>query len=401
MKGRRFLSLTAALLAAAVLTACGAENGTEGIEELAYTESAPAAYDMAQTAPVAAGADMGDPWEVEAPVEDAAAEEESEAALLEEGTGGAAALAESGGNGAVSKKLIRNAQMELETRDYDTLLAYITRQTQEFGGYVETLSVSGQAQEGNRYAEMTLRVPQDKLDGLLDGVSGQSNVVYRRESVQDVTLQYVDLDTHKRSLLTERDRLLELLEKAETVSDLIEIESRLSEVRYQIESLEEKLRMIDDQVDYSTVSMTIREVKLYTPAEEKGLWKRMTEGFSGNVTRLIWDIEDLFVALFAALPYLLAWAAAILCVALLIRLLGGALRRRRAKKRAKKRSEGEREAAYEIVPDKEAAHETGLDKESAREAVPDGEAMSQEASGEAPRRETSEKAEEGQNGRTV
>ena len=363
MKGRRFLSLMAALLAAAVLTACGAENGTEGIEELAYTESAPAAYDMAQTAPVAAGADMGDPWEVEAPVEDAAAEEESEAALLEEGTGGAAALAES-------------ARL-------DPALA------------------PERAQEGNRYAEMTLRVPQDKLDGLLDGVSGQSNVVYRRESVQDVTLQYVDLDTHKRSLLTERDRLLELLEKAETVSDLIEIESRLSEVRYQIESLEEKLRMIDDQVDYSTVSMTIREVKLYTPAEEKGLWKRMTEGFSGNVTRLIWDIEDLFVALFAALPYLLAWAAAILCVALLIRLLGGALRRRRAKKRAKKRSEGEREAAYEIVPDKEAAHETGLDKESAREAVPDGEAMSQEASGEAPRRETSEKAEEGQNGRTV
>ena len=65
-----------------------------------------------------------------------------------------------------------------------------------------------------------------------------SNFVSRQESIDDVTLQYVDLESHKKMLEEEQKRLLELMEKAETMEDIITIESRLTEVRYQLESME-------------------------------------------------------------------------------------------------------------------------------------------------------------------
>ena len=68
-----------------------------------------------------------------------------------------------------------------------------------------------------------------------------------------MTLQYVDLESHKKALTTEQDRLIELMEQAETVEDIITIEGRLSEVRYQLESMESQLRTYDNKIDYSTV----------------------------------------------------------------------------------------------------------------------------------------------------
>ncbi len=89
----------------------------------------------------------------------------------------------------------------------------------------------------------------------------------------------MDLESHKKALVTEQDRLLELMEQAETVEDIITIEGRLSEVRYQIESMESQLRTYDNKVDYSTVYLYINEVRRYSPSEEAGVGERIKSGF--------------------------------------------------------------------------------------------------------------------------
>ena len=82
---------------------------------------------------------------------------------------------------------------------------------------------------------------------------------------------------------TEQERLLQLLEQAESIEDIITIEQRLSDVRYQLESMESQLRSYDNQVDYSTVYLYIDEVEVYTPVEEETTWERISAGFMDSL----------------------------------------------------------------------------------------------------------------------
>ena len=163
-----------------------------------------------------------------------------------------------------SRKLIKNVNLSVETETFEELLATITEKTESFSGYIEesyTYNGSNYYGRGTRNASMTVRIPAQQLDAFLSSVSEVSNVISRNDSVSDVTLQYVDMESHKKALTAEQDRLLELLEQAESVEDIITIESRLSDVRYQIESMESQLRTLQNQVSYSTVYLDIQEVE--------------------------------------------------------------------------------------------------------------------------------------------
>ncbi len=111
----------------------------------------------------------------------------------------------------------------------------------------------------------------------LSQVAENGNITSRSEQETDVTLDYVDLDSHKAVLLAEQERLLSFLEQAETVEEMIMLESRLSEVRYQIESMERQLRTYDNQVEYSTVYLSITEVVELTPVpvRQQTTWERI------------------------------------------------------------------------------------------------------------------------------
>ena len=71
------------------------------------------------------------------------------------------------------------------------------------------------------------------------------------------------LQSHKKALLAEQESLLSMMEQAESIEDIIAINEQLTDVRYQIESMESQLRTYDNQVDYSTVNLYIDEVERY------------------------------------------------------------------------------------------------------------------------------------------
>lgn len=215
----------------------------------------------------------------------------------------------------VNRKLIKTVEMTVETKEYDRMSEGLKGQVAAYGGYVERMNTyNGSSYSGrqvNRSASLTIRIPEDKLDAFLSEVSSIGNVIRRSENVTDVTLAYVDLTSHRDSLQTEHARLLELLEKAETVADIITIQERLSNVRYQIESMESQIRTYDNQVDYSTIYLEINEVKELTPVEEETVWERISGGFVSSLRAVGSGFVEFFIWLLANSPYLIIWALVI------------------------------------------------------------------------------------------
>ncbi|CDC50048.1 putative uncharacterized protein [Clostridium sp. CAG:58] len=163
-----------------------------------------------------------------------------------------------------------------------------------------------------RHASITARIPADQLDSFLQVVEDQANVTERSETATDVTLQYSDLESRKKTLTTEQERIWALLEKADTLEAVIALEERLSEIRYQLESMESQLKLYDNQVDYSTVSIHISEVAVYTPTGSQSVGTRIQDGFKRNLTSVKTAVVDLFVLVASTLPI---WLPAILVFA--------------------------------------------------------------------------------------
>ena len=213
-----------------------------------------------------------------------------------------------------NRKLIRTVELTVETDNYEELMTSLETEIESMGGYIELKDAfhgnlySKYEGNRNRNASLTVRIPSNKLDEFTGKVGEIGNITFESESVEDVTLKYVDIASHKKMLQTQQDRLLQLMEEAETMEDIITIESRLSEIRYEIESMESQLRTYDNLVDYSTVRISINEVERYTPQPEKTIKDRILQGLSENTYRVLTGVLNFFVELIIALPILLLLA---------------------------------------------------------------------------------------------
>ena len=136
-----------------------------------------------------------------------------------------------------------------------------------------------------------------------------ANVVSQNLRREDITLKYVATSSRITALETEEARLLELLSKAETMEDLLEIEARLTDVRYELENHASQLRLYDNQIDYATIYLYIEEVQEYTPVEEPGFFQRIQTTFSGSLEGLGDGFVDITVFLVGNSPYILVFAA--------------------------------------------------------------------------------------------
>lgn len=326
MGRRRGILLAAALVTSMLLSACGS-NKDEAYGKGQYNASAASSY-------------AGDFY-----TEEAVAEYDEQAYDTGAYEDGMSVEAEQVTPAAANRKLIKTVNMGLETEDFDRLIPGLEDEINGLGGYIEDMSVYSRdnyydadfrGKKHLRYASITARIPREKLDGFLKRVGEQTNVISRSENVEDVTLQYVDLDSHKKVLLAEQERLLDLMEMAETIEDIITIESRLSEVRYQIESMESQLRTYDNKIDYSTVYLDIDEVEQYTPVEEVGTGEKIKTGFMESLTSVGDAFYNLFVWLVIKLPILVVWAIIIVILIFIIRKIVKKSAVKREKKRVAK-----------------------------------------------------------------
>ena len=208
-----------------------------------------------------------------------------------------------------NRKLIRTVRMTIETESLDPLLKQLDSQIAQLSGYVEYQNVyHGSAYSGtrSRTADLTIRIPADQLNTFTQQVSQNANVVTSSQSVNDVTLSYVSTESRMNALRTEETRLLELLAKAETMEDLLTIESRLTDVRWEIEQVTSTLRVYDNQVDYATIHLNISEVTEFTVVEEPPvtLGDRIRSGVRDTLDDIGTGLEDFLVFVIVNIPYI-------------------------------------------------------------------------------------------------
>lgn len=316
MKNRKIaVVLGICFLAAALQVGCG---GSASSDKYAVTEEAAAAEVPMEEVY----------YESNAMVTGASSEELEaiEDTIAEEGSGQGDENNQTAGE-RIERKLIKTVHLNLETENYDSLMVGLEQEIEALGGYIEYKDAyhgnynSRTNSYRNRYANITARIPAARLDEFTKTVGEIGNITYESESVEDVTLKYVDLSSHKKMLVAEQERLMELLENAGSMEDIITIESRLSEVRYQIESMESQLRTFDNQVDYSTVHINVEEVERYTPQPEKSTWERIKTGFGENVYRVTNGIKNFAIEFVIAIPIILVWAIVITAGVIVIRVI--------------------------------------------------------------------------------
>lgn len=221
-----------------------------------------------------------------------------------------------------SRKLIKNVDMGVETKEFDTLLSNVEQKVAQLGGYLEQSNINNGSYSSNfhsRSASLTARIPADRLDLFLSDVAEWSNITYKNEYVEDVTLQYVDLESHKKALQAEQESLLSMLEQAQSIEDIIAINEQLTDVRYRLESMESQLRTYDNKIQYSTVYLYIDEVERYEPVAAKSAGERIKEGFVRNLHKVGDGISNFCIEFVIALPIILTFAViAGICIVIML-----------------------------------------------------------------------------------
>lgn len=224
------------------------------------------------------------------------AEESQDSAPGEPGAEAEEASPQAGQNA----KLIRRAELEIQTEAFDTAAASLEALVAEAGGYFQSAQVEGGSlrdQNAARYGNYVIRLPEENFSAFLDQSGTLGYVVRRSESSENVSQAYYDTETRLAAQRTKQERLLALLAQADTMESIIELENALSETEYEIQSLTTDLEHYDDLIDYATVDLYLAEVLSLsqTPGETAGLGERMAAGLSASAAGLVQGVQDLLV----------------------------------------------------------------------------------------------------------
>jgi anti-sigma factor RsiW len=169
-------------------------------------------------------------------------------------------------NSASNRKLVRNAQVELEVIKFDEAVQKITGFATEMRGYVATSSSEKQA-NGKLRGQVVVKVLPETLDAFLLKLRGLGELKNQTLGTDDVTKQYFDTDSRLKNARVMEQRLIDILKtKSSKVADLLEVEKELGRVRAQIEQMQGELKYMDAQVAFATVTITLAEKDMDVPA---------------------------------------------------------------------------------------------------------------------------------------
>ena len=193
------------------------------------------------------------------------------------------------------KKLILTGNLDLETQNINDILSKLLSNVDKCGGYIQRSSTFTRGNDTRVY-EATIRIPADQYQSFLNDAQGLGNVVSYSQEVKDITDSYTDIEARLNSLKAQEQKVLEFYKSANTIEDLMAVEERLSQIRYEIEYYENTIKNYDLLVAYSTLHVTIQETKVYTPTST-GFFTRLANSFKNGFTNFIDNIGDFIIEL--------------------------------------------------------------------------------------------------------
>lgn len=192
-----------------------------------------------------------------------------------------------------NQKLILTADMEMETQNLDDITNKLSDAIKKYNGYVQSSSIYTRGNSSRVYTA-TIRIPANDYASFLEEIKDSGNTIRYSEHVDDVTDSYTDTQARLSSLRAQYDKVLEFYSKAETIEDLMAVETRLSELQYEIEYLEAKIKNYDLLIDYSTLNVTITETTVYTPVNTN-FFTRLGNSFVNGFNNFASGIGDFII----------------------------------------------------------------------------------------------------------
>lgn len=222
------------------------------------------------------------------------------------------AQADNGSGGVQQPVILYSASVSLDSSDYDGDLAHIQQLLEGRGGWIEYQSSRGEALSANpeagRYAYIRLRVPTAEMEAFIGSVRDIGKVTGVETTAEDVSSSYYDTQSRLEMYTAQRDRLLELYASAEDMSDIIEIEARLSELQYTIESLTGRIKTWDQRAESAVVTISVTEVAPEGTHARQPLSQRLADTARNSWLSVRAFGADVLVFLVMAAPYLLILA---------------------------------------------------------------------------------------------
>ena len=326
MKKTRTVAAAAILAAALCLSGCGGSNNMSSSGS--YYE--PAMNSAAKEAGYAAAESAAGSYDYDAmEMEEAKESSEDASYTADSGTDSSALRAQDG------QKIVYTASLSIQSLEYDQSAASIRRKIREAGGFSEAESEYDKDYNWYRYnasssntrsLSITARIPSDKFEAFLNSLDGDGKIMSKSVNAQNISQVYANKETYKKALEKEQERLLAMMDKAETIDDMIAVESRLSDVERQLNSYKTDLSQMDKDVEFSTVYIDLQEVKRYTETVEKTTFReKLGFAFEDAISSFRDFCEGVILFVVRNFPFLIIFA---IVVALIVRWL--------AKRRAQK-----------------------------------------------------------------
>lgn len=184
-------------------------------------------------------------------------------------------------------KVIKTGNLTIDVDDYDKSRGQVQELVRKNQGYI-----SHEDEYSNNYSKqtvMTIRVPAAAFDIVMDGIAGAAKTVRNRTvNVADVSEEYYDVEARKNAQKAAEQRYIELLKQARTVGEVMEVQAKIDQIQEEVEGKEARLRVINDQVAYSTITLTLAKNYEYVQEDRPGFWGRMGNAFSAGWHGLQW-----------------------------------------------------------------------------------------------------------------
>lgn len=207
-------------------------------------------------------------------------------------------------DGETAPRIIYMAEVELVADDFDVVREQLTQLIEESGGYIASSSLDrndGQYRTGRWVA----RVPVGEFDSFLSSLDGLGFVESRDISSEDVTMEYVDVASRIANLKRLEERFISLLEnKTGKLEDVLKVEQELARVRGEIERAEGRMRYLTNRTDYSTVTINVREERIYAPPQTPTLASQISDVWFNSIDALSAAGVAIVLAVVAMTPWL-------------------------------------------------------------------------------------------------
>lgn len=202
-----------------------------------------------------------------------------------------------------NRKIVKTAILSMKTKNYDICMTGIKQKIEQYGGYIEQSQEYNYDNASNRNANMDVKIPADKLEKFIEELESIGTITSKTIASDDITDSYIDIESRIKALETEEETLLKILENAGSLTDVIELQQRLSTIRTDLESIKTQKQRYDGMVAYSGVKLDINEVERVVESDDT-FFGEVKEKLMNN----LYDLGDFFrkvaINFIAALPYI-------------------------------------------------------------------------------------------------